>query len=76
MATPIATPSTAEISRPTTSGCSVMAKAWKSEKSAIIDQSATMVALKVGKAKLIGIRAAPSQTRQMARPERTRSVSG
>ena len=43
-----------------------MAKAWKSEKSAIMDQSATMVSLKVGKAKLIGIRAAASQARQIA----------
>ncbi len=53
-----------------------MAKAWISEKSAIIDQSATMVSLKVGKAKLIGMRAVASQARQIASAERTRSVSG
>ncbi len=53
-----------------------MAKAWTSEKSAIIDHSATMVSLKDGKAKLIGMRAAASQARQIAIPEMILSVSG
>jgi hypothetical protein len=35
-----------------------------------------MVSLNVGKAKLMGIRAAPSHAKQITNPERSRSVSG
>ena len=54
IAMPIATPKTAEMTSPRTSGCRVIPKALISEKSASIDQRPAMVSPKVGNAGLIG----------------------